>query len=352
MAQASKKRKTRHIFTILRICVAAGAIYFVFKGEDLGQLGRIFLGMNWFVFALAVCLYACCQFIFVFRWSLLLRTQRIHIGYWIALRLHFLGLFYNNCLPGSVGGDLLRAWYITHHTEKRLEAALSVFVDRAIGLGCTVVLAGLFYWLILSGRGDADFAISRNLSEQKSLYDYWWVLPAVFAAFTIVIAAIGSNKKGRSLLRRIYDLVRKKGIMIIKRLITAARLYCNKPFTLLAAIFLTFFIQSLAIISIWIVGKERGIDADLRYYLAFFPISWVIGTFPISIGGAGIVEGGLKVLFSKVPTVLKEHRVVPGLIQRGIWLIISLPGLIIHLKGAHLPADKGEIIIDSEQSSG
>ena len=92
MQQASKKGR---ILNILRVCVAIVAVYFVFKGEDLGQLGRTFLGMNWFVFAAAICIHLCCQLIFVFRWSLLLRTQGIHIGYWAVVRLHFLGLFYN-----------------------------------------------------------------------------------------------------------------------------------------------------------------------------------------------------------------------------------------------------------------
>ena len=132
----------------------------------------------------------------------------------------------------------------------------------------------------------------------------------------------------------------------MKKLLTGVKLYCSKPFTLMFAVFLTFFIQMLAIFCIWLVCRERGIGVELKYYFAFFPVSWVVGSLPISVGGVGIVEGSLKMLFSKVPGILKGQSVIPGLIQRGILLLISVPGLIIHIKGAHLPVDKEEFLVD------
>ena len=151
MTEVEKSRHHRHLWAFLRVVVAVIAVWWLFRGEDLGELVGIFKGLNILVFIGALVLYVIAQLIFVLRWWVMLRAQHIRIDYGAAVKLHFLGLFYNNCLPGSVGGDLLRAWYVTKHTEKKVEAVLSVFVDRAIGLSCTVVIAGFCYWLILRG---------------------------------------------------------------------------------------------------------------------------------------------------------------------------------------------------------
>jgi glycosyltransferase 2 family protein len=347
LSEAKSRDYKKYISAILRIGVALVALYFVFRGEDLGHIGKTFLGINWFVFAGAFLLYVLCNCIFVVRWGLLLKAQEIHIGYFTALKLHFLGLFYNNCLPGSVGGDLLRAWYVTHHTDKKVEAALSVFVDRAIGLGCTIVLAAFFYWLILSGQSSEGLDISRSIGGSNGLIVYVkWLVIVFFMAAVLLVILLSVSRRGRGMLKRAYSMVWQKGTILLKKLITAVRLYCSKPFTLMFAVFLTFFIQILAIFCIWLICWERGIGVELKYYLAFFPVSWVAGSLPISVGGVGIVEGSLKMLFSKVPGILNGQSVIPGLIHRGILLLISVPGLIIHIRGTHLPVDKEEFLVD------
>ena len=85
----------------------------------------------------------------------------------------------------------------------------------------------------------------------------------------------------------------------------------------------------------------------MKYYFVFFPIAWLLGALPISIGALGIWEGTLKLLFSKVAvgadvsTLALSHRI--------IWLFGSLPGVFIHLLGAHLPKD---FFIDYTKSVG
>lgn len=145
---AGRKKRFKYISYLARFFVAAAALYFAFHGENLNKIGRVLLHLNWWIFAAALGIYIVSQFIFVCRWYLLLTVQGIRIGFWPAIRLHFLGLFYNNCLPSSVGGDLLRAWYVTKHTDKKLQAAMSVFVDRIIGLTGSILMALGGYFLI------------------------------------------------------------------------------------------------------------------------------------------------------------------------------------------------------------
>ena len=339
-AEGKKNSFRRHISNLLRFAVAAIALYFAFRGQSLADIGKVFLSLNLWAFVAAISLYLLSQFVFVFRWSLLLITQKIYINYFQALKLHFLGLFYNNCLPGSVGGDLLRAWYVTGHTEKKSEAALSVFVDRAIGLASTIILALLAYLFVPIGTGGGKAEIAINFSLLDKLIQYRWIIIWAVAIPLIALAVACLIKKTRRLLAKVLKLIEVHALAVLSKVGTAIRIYCSKPFTLLAAVFLSFLCQAMAIISFWIIGNNLGIAAPIKYYFVFFPMSWIIGMLPISIGGAGIMELGLRGMFSQVTTVTQKQGLILGLAQRVIWLITSMPGFIIHLTGKHLPTKK------------
>ena len=141
----TKTEKSKYVFLFLRILVVAvgvtWAIVWVSRGQRWSNLASIFVRMNLGVFAVTLCIFVISQVMVGFRWWLLLRTQSIFINLGAAVRLNFLGWFYNNFMAGSVGGDLLRAWYVSKHTDKRFEAALSVFVDRVIGLLSTLIIS-------------------------------------------------------------------------------------------------------------------------------------------------------------------------------------------------------------------
>ncbi|NIA17352.1 MAG: flippase-like domain-containing protein [Planctomycetes bacterium] len=338
IAGSKKNLFSGHISTLLRFAVAAIALYFAFRGQSLTDIGRVFLSLDLWAFAAAVALYFLSQFVFVLRWLLLLITQKIYINYFQALRLHFLGLFYNNCLPGSVGGDLLRAWYVTNHTEKKVEAALSVFVDRAIGLASTIAIALLAYLFVPIGAGGSKAEITVNFNPFDKLIQYRRIILYAVAVVIIVFAGLCLLKKTRRLLAKILRLIEVHALAVLSKIGVAIRIYCSRPFTLLTAVFLSFLCQAMAITSFWIIGHNLGIAAPIKYYFVFFPMSWILGILPISLGGAGIVELGLREMFSQVTAVTQKQGLILGLAQRVIWLITSIPGLIIHLTGKHLPA--------------
>jgi len=329
----------KSISYILRFIVAAAALYMAFRKENLRQVGQDLLKPNLWVVAAAMGLYIISQLIFVSRWYLLLRVQSIKIGYWPAVRLHFLGLFYNNCLPGSVGGDFLRAWYVTKHTEKKLEAALSVFVDRAVGLMGIFIMAFVGYWFIPAEGKKELLSFSYSINLLPRLTEYKWVLAAVAAAFIMCVAAFILNQKGRSLLCRAYVIIREHSVAVSVKTYMAIRIYLSKGPALFAALLLTFCCQGVFIIGMWLIGREINSSIQFKYYLIFFPGSWLLGTLPISVGGTGIMEWWLKVMFVKICLISGEQAGALALWQRIIWLLWSLPGAAIHLSGVHLPKD-------------
>jgi uncharacterized membrane protein YbhN (UPF0104 family) len=338
----TKARKSKRIFLFLRIIVVAAGItwaaVWLSKDQRWENLVAVFRRLNLGLFALSLAIFIVGQLLIVFRWRLLLRTQAVSIEYLAAVRLHFLGLFYNNFMPGAVGGDLLRAWYVTKHTDKRFHAALSVFVDRVVGFLSSIIIAVFFYTLFLPAQ-DIQGIFSESGNSAGAFADYkrfvLWASLVVVAVFCGLLLC----RRGRVLLKNALSLIRVWGRKVYEKSKDAVVLYCGKPLAILSVFALTVFLQLLTITGFWLLGANMGITAGLKYYYVFFPLGWAFGAMPVSIGGAVVVEGLMAYLFIHFAGVGAELALALALCQRIIWMVASLPGAIIHLVGAHLPKD-------------
>lgn len=330
-----KVKKSKYVFLFLRVavvvCVVIWGIFWLNREVGWSRLAEIYHQMNLWIFAVALGIFVLGQVLVGFRWWLLLRTQSIFIPFWTAVRLHFLGLFYNNFMPGSVGGDLIRAWYVTRHTDKRFEAVLSVFVDRVIGLASTLIIATFFYLLFIRGQGKAIAFESQIGFLKRALF---WAIIVIAVLFCVLLL----HKRGRSVLAKGWAYIRVLAIRMIIKFKDAIVIYCSKPLTILVVFGLTVFLQIMVITAFWFLGVNLGVDISIKYYYVFFTLAWVLGVLPVSIGGAGVVELLLVSLFIVVG-IERGEAFALAMCQRIIWMITSLPGAAIHLTGTHLPKD-------------
>jgi len=345
LPKADNQKKTRHLSLVARIAVAVLAIGWVLRGQDWGELGKVFQRLNWAYFALSLGVYVAAQLVIAVRWWLLLRAQTIHIDLLAAFRLHFLGLFYNNVMPSSVGGDLLKAWYVTKHTHKRLEGALSVAVDRVVGLIGMVVMAVLAYVLFLRGK-DIEAGGGEGGGLAASLSSYRTATLWAGAIAGVLLAVLVVHPRTRAAIGRIWRRIAVRGVALLRRAWTAMVVYCSRPGTMLLALLLTWVGQSVVITAFWLLGRDLGIDAAARHYFVIFPITWIVGAIPVSIAGVGILEAGTVTLFVSLTGSSAESALALALCQRFVWVLASLPGGAIHLLGGHLPRE--EFFVDCE----
>ncbi len=332
--------RRKHVFLILRLMVVVVGLVFgalwIDRDVGWGNLARTFLSLDPLIFSATAGMYAVSQVVVGLRWWMLLRTQHVFISPWAAVKLNFLGMFYNNFLPSSVGGDLVRAWYVTRHTDRGFEAVLSVFVDRVLGFASMILLA-LCAWLLFMENGSLQLA-SRSapggggfFAEQKSAWLY------VLAGLAVIFLAICLNGRARRAMLGLCVKAAKMTGNAARKSRDAFIMYCRNPFTLLGVVGATMVSQSILLVIFWLLGRSIGIEASIKYYFVFFPVSWVIGALPLSIGGAVVVEYPLIYMFVQAAGVGQAEASVLALCQRFVWMIVSLPGAGIHLFGAHLP---------------
>ena len=271
------------------------------------------------------------------RWWLLLRTQTIHIPFFNAIKLTFLGLFYNNIMPGSVGGDIIKAWYASKHTtQKRVETAFSVLIDRIIGLIGMLAMA-IVAFLAHRQRWNIDLEAKTSFLSGSS-HILFLIFGIILCISIILISFTPFRRRATQGLANLYN--RLKNIM--KRIQTAFLLFIKHPIHLLSGLLITIAFQSLTILGFWILGKHLDMEADLATFFTCFPFSWVFSALPISIAGLGITEGLLSELCCRLGHVHHDSALILALSQRLIWILASIPGAWFFLRGEHLPRTESD----------
>lgn len=65
-----------------------------------------------FLFFCCICLFLIIIALSAQRWHLLNSAQQINLGFWRTLTPTYIGVAFNNLLPGAIGGDLVRTYYL------------------------------------------------------------------------------------------------------------------------------------------------------------------------------------------------------------------------------------------------
>ncbi len=100
---------------------------------------------------LATLLWIICLFMTFVRWYLLVRAQGLPFTLRNAIRLGLVSYYFNSILPGSVGGDILKAVAVAREHSRRTVAVATIIIDRVIGLWALawlVALAGGVFWAL------------------------------------------------------------------------------------------------------------------------------------------------------------------------------------------------------------
>ena len=106
----NSRLKSSLIF-LLKLVVTIVPAYFVCRNIvmdpewSVDDLYRLFDAKSlWPLLAAILCL-AASNFTACLQWKLLLEKQNVNLKYGHLLKLYYVGLFFNNFMPGNVGGD-------------------------------------------------------------------------------------------------------------------------------------------------------------------------------------------------------------------------------------------------------
>ncbi|NQT21186.1 MAG: flippase-like domain-containing protein [Planctomycetes bacterium] len=314
----------RALVLALKLAVAAGLVWAMvhFDWLDFDKLRSATARPG--LLALAALMMLVALMLTIVRWRALLAVQGISPPTWDVLRLGFIGFFFSNIIPGSVGGDAVKSYYVAREHGKTMEAITSVLVDRYVGLYTFLltasVAAAACWW---SGGYAKVFADSRIVA-------LCWVVAGLAAGMTLFSAAVLSRTARNSpAVNRLLDhLPLKKHI---RRLYDAIYLYRDKKRALAFVLAVSVAAQVPMALGTLVLGRCVG-DDGLRPAAYFFlaPVGLVVNTIPISPGGLGTGEAAWEVLFKAFDS---EAGAEVAALWHALFLGWSLIGMVCYLKG-------------------
>ena len=324
--------------TALWLVVALAALAYLVWRTPRDDFTTAIGQMSWGWALAGVGLYFISQTILATRWVLLLEVHGVRIGVFQAIKLTYLGLFYNNMMPGAVGGDLLKAWYITRHSEKhqRVEAAVTVFVDRLVGLVGMIAVGAVASLFV---GGELGVPIAGHMVQVRELI--WAVL-----AMLVVAAVIFLSRRVRQALRLSWLLERLPFAERLRQIDYAIRVYRHHVGVMLVSLLLTALIQGMAIVAIWMLTRALALEqVTFLQVLVIMPIVWLVSSAIPVPGGLGVLENLFIPFFSAAinpgnPTAAVGSAVALALLNRMMICACSVPGAAVPLFGGHLPKAK------------
>ena len=226
------------------------------------------------------------------RWWWLLRANMFNIGVLEVQRLAWIGFFFNNVIPGSTGGDVVKAVYIAKRfSTDKVSALVSVFVDRIVGL-----LSLLFLACLASLMAVDDF---------PQIAITVWLLSLGAALFGACLISANLRK-----LIRIDHVINRLPGRIARVLLEIDRsvLHYRQHLRGISVwIFASPITYSLFIASFWLMDKSLGIGLSILEYCFVVPIATVIQGIPIAPAGWGVGEAVYGTLIGKVGALMQPN---------------------------------------------
>jgi uncharacterized membrane protein YbhN (UPF0104 family) len=277
-----------------------------------------------------------------YRWWLLLHAIQIPMTLARTFVINMVGAFYNTFMPGSTGGDLLKAYYASKLTTHRTRAVMSVIIDRILGLLALVILGGsMAAWQYF--HSSPDDPATRKCGQV-----------ALGSAAILLATVVGLFVFYHPLLRKItgLDFVMRRLPMqrqVVKALETM-QLYRQRPLLILFAILITLPVHAIVVISATLAGMAFDLPLHPLYYWVVVPVVVLAGSIPISPQGAGVMEF-FAILLTKRQGCTVSQAFALTMSIRIVQILWNLTGGIFVLRGGfHTPTSEEQQSLDSDDA--
>ena len=315
------KAQVKPKLTILaKIALTISLLYYVLSLIEIDELRPIFSQLNFSYFTAAIILHVIAFYIMSIRWWIILNSSPHHIQYKNIVAGYYFGLFCNNFLPTSMGGDVVRIIKLRSHGINTNRLIFSTIFDRVIGL-VTIILMGIM---------GVNFSDSiYNKIGSNSIY-----LVNIISATSVLLFLTVLNSRVRSyLLNMVVSKIRlwnklNNFVIYSHEYIESVK----KVKTIASITILSFMSQLLVVITYYLISKSLHINISLVEYILIVPAIALFTSIPISVGGLGVRESVLVFLLGTIG-VATPNAVSISLLYLTVLVLVTIPGGLFLLSG-------------------
>lgn len=311
-ALAVRLKTSRILGLAFKLALTIAAFWFALKDVDFVHLGDILATQRSAGIIEASVLIVAQIVLGSLRWRMVLmalsQAETKAISILKALKLYYISIFFNCCLPGTVGGDVIRVWLAKSEHIPLPVAIHSVIIDRLIAL----VALGILVLATLSSLGGMIGFDAR----------YW---------IPVILLVVGA---GLWILLRATDfLTPYQHILLVHWLLQfldCLRVLVAYPRTSLQL--LTYAVLSHICFCLcgYALAQSLNIELTVMQSITLIPLVLLITTIPISIGGWGVREVGMVGLLGFIG-VPQAAALMLSIEMGFIVIFLSLPAAVLWL---------------------
>ncbi|MDP3791961.1 MAG: lysylphosphatidylglycerol synthase transmembrane domain-containing protein [Candidatus Omnitrophota bacterium] len=263
-----------------------------------------------FVFLVGLLCFIAAIFIASIRLRLIVEAQNILITYKESVSLTFIGYFFNNFLPTSIGGDFVKAYYLSHKTDNKAGSYASIFVDRIIGLITMILMAFI-----------ALFFVKEGIVDNTIKYIVYFI---TFGSLLIIIFMTNDKlaKKFSFLLFLVKPIEEK-----LKKLYNIVHNYKHHKELMYKSFAISFASQVMFFTSLGVIAFSLGARIPVKDIFVKMPIVGMMSLLP-SINGLGLREGSTVALFG--PLIGSDRAFAMSILWLVVLLCVSVIGGVIY----------------------
>lgn len=263
----------RHLAFLTKFAISGLILAIVFHNTDMERMAGRLDSVRALPLSAAVgCLFIQAIAVGTWRWHVVLRTIHRNAGLLALGRMIFVGVFFNQVLPTTFGGDGVRAWLLSR-TDMPIDVAVrSVVLDRALGL------FGLFLLGFIA-------SLAAILLFDRTANIVWAFLFSALGVLLIVISPY------------LFSYLQKIRLPRMQRLFSEFTkeigFLFNSKRNLGALILISLLGHVLNCLAVWYAARAFAIEIPLGPTLVIVPMVLLVAALPISIAGWGVREGGM-----------------------------------------------------------
>lgn len=268
---------------ILKIAVAVLLITYLVKSGQLDpkELWALMTVRN---VSAAFALVGLSLVVAAWRWIVLLRSRGFDISMGEGLKLYLIGVFFNYALPGSVGGDVVRGYYlVADYPDRRLDSVLSVFIDRVLGLYSFFILS------LTAAALDLDFVLGHEKIRLIA-----GACLGLFLGMTFFFAVVFSKRLSRACGLGFFE----RRLAVVHKVVNGFQRFGQDRAVIATSIGVSLLSQVTVMVFFYqlaIVMNEPGISWQAVVFAV--PMGFLVTAVPIAPAGIGVGQWAFLYLF-------------------------------------------------------
>lgn len=306
--------------TILRVAISAALVAWVLHRSPLGEVREALRSADLRFVLLALALNPLGYWASVSRWRLLIRSQGGDAPFGFLVRSFLVGVFFNNLLPSTIGGDAIRVIDTARSGVGRAAAVAIVIVDRFVGLLALMLFAGV--GLLLSG----------HLTDRVPALYGWVAGGAVILGLVAALLFLPSRWAA--------------GLLARHRISGALFAFQGRGDVLAKAFAYSLALQTLVVLNGWLLAKALHVPIPLPYFFLIVPLAVFVMMVPVSINAIGVRENVWAFFFAAFG-IAAAKAVALAWLDYGLVLLQAIVGGVLYLLRAKVSPSPGKGVLEA-----